>query len=59
MDENSKFLSFTKVNDGESILFKKYYYDTNEYYIATAFIDCIEKYIKLKAEYEVLSVNNN
>lgn len=55
MDENSKFLSFTKVNDGESILFKKYYYDTNEYYIATAFIDCIEKYIKLKAEYEVLS----
>lgn len=55
MDENAKFLSFTKVNDGESILCTKYYYDTNEYYIAVAFIDCIEKYLKIKAQYEDLS----
>ena len=55
-DENSRFLSFTKVNEGESFIFTKYYYDTNEYYLATAFLDSIEKYLKLKAEYE--DINN-
>lgn len=57
-DENAKFLSFTKVNDGESIRCTKYYYDTNEYYMATAFINCIEKYLELKKQYQDLCEKN-
>lgn len=54
-DENARFISFTKVNDGESILCTRYNYGTNEYYIATAFVDCIGRYSKLKDEYQKFS----
>ena len=54
-DENARFISFTKVNDGESILCTRYNYGTNEYYIATAFVDCIGRYSKLQDEYQKFS----
>lgn len=57
-DENGKFLSFTKVDDGESIRCTKYYGGTNEYHMATAFIDCIEKYLKLEKQHKELSDKN-
>lgn len=54
-NENSRFLSFTKVKEEDSFIITKYYYDTNEYYLAIAFLDSIEKYIKLKTEFEDLN----
>lgn len=54
-DENARFISFTKVNEGESILCTRYNYGTNEYYIASAFVDCVGRYITLKAKNEDLS----
>lgn len=56
--ENARFLSFSKIDEGDKITCTKFYASTNEFHLANSFVNSIDSYILLENTMKCLEEKN-